>query len=233
MHKGSEQVFCRSHLSPRVPELTGRRKSVKALCYIRKRPRPTETTHGRPCKLQGEGSRCSSLRRPSRGEKGAGGAAQGPRSHSRVAKEPGGQVQAPAEEAPRRGGWRLPSARTAHRTLGRGLTWRLPNRHAREQNSGYDPPTSTAPCRLSPLTRRRTPGGTSGRRGQGEGREKRGGSRSNQRAEVMYPPRGRAPSARKWAPSPWQRRRLGGRPGAAGIPRPLGGWRQRPWLLGL
>lgn len=38
MHKGSEQVFCPSDLSPRVPELKGSRMDATALCYFRKRP---------------------------------------------------------------------------------------------------------------------------------------------------------------------------------------------------
>lgn len=61
-----------------------------------------------------------------------------------------GQVQAREEEAPSRGGWRFPTARTTHRTLGRYLTSLLPDRDARDQNSGYLP--SNVHGALPPLT---------------------------------------------------------------------------------
>lgn len=44
----------------------------------------------------------------------------------------------PGRRRPRsRRGWRFPRARKSRRTLGRDLTWLLPTRFAREQNSGY------------------------------------------------------------------------------------------------
>lgn len=89
MHQGSEQAFCLSQLSPRAPELKGSRRDAKALCYLRKRPRHHRDLTLPPMQAPGGGHRCSNLSRPSRGENGAGGAGPGPRSHSRVAKDPG------------------------------------------------------------------------------------------------------------------------------------------------